>query len=187
MKKDRPYWKPECLRDKTEVKKWLFDSLRCVETHPFGRANGEPAPCGVCGHAGMLSSETVSRVRGVQCRDAGFALLTVWVADDKAKTTAWLAKKGCFQQAAADLVQQDPVHWCEERTCSEDQGNINRDLHQRMARRLRCRQKKGDVSPEAVGYCAKNRVTRTSARFVRGSNTLPRFLSWCKQNDVDSS
>ena len=51
---------------------------------------------------------------------------------------AWLAKKGCFQQAAAYLVQQDPMHWCREQTCPEDQGTINRDLHQRMARRLRC-------------------------------------------------
>ena len=63
----------------------------------------------------------------------------VWVADDKAKIMAWMAKKDRFQQAAADLVLQDSEHWCKELTNPEDQGNINRDLHRRMARRLRCR------------------------------------------------
>ena len=49
------------------------------------------------------------------------------------KIMAWMADKVCFQQAAVDVLAQDPVHWSKETTSREDQGNANRDLHRRMA------------------------------------------------------
>ena len=116
---------------------------------------------------------------------------SAWVADDKAKTMAWMAEKSRFQQAAVDLVEQDPGHWSKELTSPEDQGNITRDLRRRMAKRLRCRVSgpgKWGSSACRTRTCrsrasavtevrrhwassAKSLATRTSAR---GANTRPR-------------
>ena len=126
------------LRDKTEIKKRVVRVAAIVEAHSWGCAHGKPASVA---SAVMLECRLPSPCPEYERYTAGILVCptdSVWVADDKAKTMAWLAKKGCFQQAAADLVQQDPMHWCKEQTCLEDQGNINRDLHRRMARRLRC-------------------------------------------------
>ena len=118
---------------------------------------------------------------------------SAWVADDKAKTIAWMAKKCRFQQAAVDLVEQDPGHWSKELTSPEDQGNINRDLHRRMAKRLRCRvsgpgkwgsssmpymymsvkSKCCDGSSEALGLLCK-KPGHSQAKSARGTNTQPR-------------
>ena len=64
---------------------------------------------------------------------------SAWVADDKAKTMAWMAKNVASSRHRWTWSSKTPGHWSKELTSPEDQGNINRDLHRRMAKRLRCR------------------------------------------------
>ena len=193
MRKDCQYWKLEYLRDKEEVKKALFESLQSWKRTLGDVCLASPhrVASAVMGKEVLSEKLLVLSLRDIQV-ECWFALRdSAWVADDKAKTMAWMANKVRFRRAVVALVEQDPAHWSKETTSPEDQGNINWDLHRRIAkapwlsdRRARqvvfrpayltctCRSKASVIMGVLMrgDLCAKRWDTRISVRSAHGTN-----------------
>ena len=189
MRKDFRYWKLECLRDKAEVQSALFESLQS-----WKRTLGDSCLASPHRVASAVLNKCCLKAACPEYVRYTSGMLTcpedsVSVADDKAKTMAWMVNKVRFQRAAVALVEQDTAHWSKEMMSPVNQGNENWDLHRRMTKRLKCRIIGQGMwgSPAYLTCTCRSRASVTTGALTRGdfyaksrSLASPQDLSWYK-------